>query len=184
MIDDLSDRLSGVKMVAMDVDGTFTDGTLFYDCSGNVMKGFAARDGLGIELLGRAGILRGFVTGRMDPATESRVRYLKVDFYLCGIGDKSVALRNLAEEHGFSLTEILYIGDDLNDYTAFETAGFSVAVGDACEEIKRAADYVTGASGGRGAVREVVDMLLRAKGYDLVDLWKTKIDTPVGEQLQ
>jgi 3-deoxy-D-manno-octulosonate 8-phosphate phosphatase (KDO 8-P phosphatase) len=71
---DLETRLAGVKVVAMDVDGTFTDGTLFYDHEGNIIKGFACRDGLGIELLGRAGIPRGFVTGRKDPATEIRAR--------------------------------------------------------------------------------------------------------------
>jgi len=176
------DRLARVKIVAMDVDGTFTDGTLYYDHSGNVMKGFSSHDGLGIELLRRAGVKRGFITGRRDSATELRVRYLETDFYICGVGDKSDAIRNLAVENGVSLSEILFIGDDLNDFTAFETAGVTIAVGNAAEEIRLAADYVTAAHGGRGAVREAVNLLLRAKNIDLVALWKTEAGRPVGNQ--
>jgi len=179
---ELLERLARVKLVAMDVDGTFTDGTLYYDHSGNVMKGFSSHDGLGLELLRRAGIARGFITGRRDAATEERARYLQADFYLCGVGDKAVSLRELAAERGITLAEILYMGDDLNDYSAFEAAGTSVAVGNACEEIRLAADYVTTAPGGRGAVRETVELLLRAKGFNLVELWKTASDRPVGQQ--
>ncbi len=179
---ELVERLTRVRLVAMDVDGTFTDGTLFYDHSGNVIKGFSSHDGLGLELLRRAGIRRGFITGRKDSATEERARYLRADFYLSGVGDKSVSLHELAAEHGVAVDEIMYMGDDLNDYTAFETAGVAVAVGNACREIRLAADYVTTAHGGRGAVREAVELLLRAKGYDLVELWKTASDRPVGRQ--
>jgi 3-deoxy-D-manno-octulosonate 8-phosphate phosphatase (KDO 8-P phosphatase) len=179
---DLETRLAGVKLVAMDVDGTFTMGELFYDHEGNIIKGFGARDGLGLELLKRAGIPRGFITGRRDPATETRARYLQADFYHCGVGDKSVSLRELCGEFGITLEEIMYIGDDLNDYTAFEIAGVAVAVGDASEDVKKIAHYVTSALGGRGAVREAVELLLKAKGHDLVALWKTRTDVPVGKQ--
>ena len=179
---DLNTLLAGVKVVAMDVDGTITDGTIFYDHEGNVTKGFGARDGLGLELLKRAGIPRGFVTGRRDPATEIRARYLGVEFHHGGVGDKSATLREICAEFGVTLAEILFIGDDLNDYTAFEIAGVAVAVGDACEELKRAAHYVTAAPGGKGAVREVAELLLKAKGFDLATLWKTRSDVPVGKQ--
>lgn len=179
---ELFERLARVRLVAMDVDGTFTDGTLYYDHSGNVMKGFFSQDGLGLELLHRAGIPRGFITGRRDAATEERARYLQADFYFCGVGDKAAALRELASKYGISLDEILYMGDDLNDYSAFEVAGTAVAVGNACAEIRLAADYVTTAGGGRGAVREAVELLLRAKGFNLIDLWKTASDRPVGKQ--
>ncbi len=179
---ELFEKLARIAIVAMDVDGTFTDGTLYYDHSGNVMKGFCSHDGLGIELLRRAGIKRGFITGRRDSATEARAKYLQADFYLCGVGDKSRTLLNLAEEYGVSPGEMLYIGDDLNDYTAFETAGATIAVGNAAEEIRLAADYVTVAHGGRGAVREAVNLLLRAKGIDPVALWKTEKDRVTGSQ--
>jgi 3-deoxy-D-manno-octulosonate 8-phosphate phosphatase (KDO 8-P phosphatase) len=177
---ELFKKLSAIKVVAMDVDGTFTDGALYYDSEGKVFKGFSSHDGLGIELLFRAGIKRGFITGRSDPSTEARANFLRADFYLCGIGDKSVAIKELCSEFNVSVEEILYIGDDLNDLAAFETAGVAVAVSDAGEEIKKAADFITSASGGRGAVREVVNLLLKAKNVDIVALWKTSIDKTVG----
>jgi 3-deoxy-D-manno-octulosonate 8-phosphate phosphatase (KDO 8-P phosphatase) len=179
---ELPEKLARVKIVAMDVDGTFTDGMLYYDHAGNVMKGFFVHDGLGIDLLRRARIKWGFITGRSDSATESRARFLQADFYLYGVGDKSEALRKLSQEQGVPLSEILYIGDDLNDYTAFETAGVTVAVGDAAEEIRLIADYVTNAPGGRGAVRETVNLLLKARGIDTVALWKTESNRTVGKQ--
>jgi len=176
----LSSKLAGIRLVATDVDGTVTDGVLYYDSAGNVIKGFFSADGLGLELLRRAGIIRGFITGRVDGATDARARYLKADFLLTGIGDKAVAIRKLSGEYDIPIADILFIGDDLNDYTAFEAAGVSVAVENAAMEIKAVADYVTRAHGGRGAIREVVDMILRAKGIDPVALWKTDKDTPVG----
>jgi 3-deoxy-D-manno-octulosonate 8-phosphate phosphatase (KDO 8-P phosphatase) len=182
MNEELAVRLARVRLVAMDVDGTFTDGTLYYDQSGNVMKGFSARDGLGLELLRRAGILRGFITGRIDTATEARARNLKADFLLTGIGDKAEALRALSSEHLIPLSDILFIGDDLNDYTAFTTAGTAVAVENASDEMKRAAHYVTLAEGGKGAIREVADLILLAKSIDPVALWLTDKDSPVGKE--
>jgi 3-deoxy-D-manno-octulosonate 8-phosphate phosphatase (KDO 8-P phosphatase) len=179
---ELFNKLAGIKIVAMDVDGTFTDGTLFYDPQGNVFKGFSSHDGLGLELLFRAGIKRGFITGRVDSSTEARVTYLRADFYLCGIADKSEELRQLCDRFGVTVEEILYIGDDLNDLTAFETAGVAVAVGDAGEEVKKIADYVTSATGGHGAIREVVNLLMRAKNIDTMTLWKTNPGRKVGDQ--
>lgn len=178
----LDDRLARVKVVAMDVDGTFTDGSLYYDAAGNVLKGFCAHDGLGLELLRRAGIKRGFITGRADGSTDARARALRLDFHMSGIGDKSVALRQLSAEFDVQLDEILYIGDDLNDYTAFETAGVTVAVRNACPQVKAIAHMVTGATGGHGAIREVADRILHAKGIDPVALWKTNADAPVAKQ--
>lgn len=179
---ELYKKLSDIQVVAMDVDGTFTDGALYYDSEGRVFKGFSSHDGLGIELLFRAGIKRGFITGRKDPSTEARANFLRADFYLCGIGDKSTAIRQLCDTFGVTTEEVLYMGDDLNDLTAFEAAGVAVAVGDASDEIKSAADFVTSAPGGHGAVREVVNLLLKAKNIDSAALWKTSIDKTVGGQ--
>ena len=178
----LDARLARVRIVAMDVDGIFTDGTIFYDSDGKVQKGFYAHDGLGFELLRRAGILRGFITGRVDGSTDARARYLMLDFYYPGAGDKSRAIAELSATYGIPVEEILWMGDDLNDYTAFETAGITAAPSDATDPIKRIADIVTAAPGGRGAVREVVDRILRAKKIDPVALWKTDKDTPMGKQ--
>jgi len=176
------ERLEKIRLVAMDVDGTFTDGTLYYDHAGNVIKGFSSHDGMGLELLRRAGIKRGFITGRHDGATEARAGYLGVDFYVPAVGDKSVVLKRLLDEFSLDASECLYIGDDLNDLTAFETAGVAVAVADANAEVKKRADMVTRNPGGRGAVREIVDLVLEAKGIDPVELWMRGKDRPVGVQ--
>jgi len=176
------ERLQKIKLIALDVDGTFTDGTLFYDGDGKVIKGFSSHDGLGLELLRRAGIHRGFITGRHDYATEARAGYLGVDFYIVNVGDKSVALTETAEKFGVTLDECLYMGDDLNDLTVFAAAGVSVAVANASEHVKSRVDIVTAASGGKGAVREIIEAVLSAKGIDPVDLWLSEKDRRVGKQ--
>jgi len=176
------EKLADIKLVAMDVDGTFTNGILYYDNNGNVTKGFSAQDGMGLELLRRAGIIRGFISGRHDNATEARLKYIGVDFYRHSIGDKAITLREVLEEHNITPAESLYIGDDLNDLTVFELAGISAAVANACEEIKSRADFVTRASGGSGAIRELADTILRAKNVDPVELWLSDKDKAVGMQ--
>ena len=176
------EKFESIKLVAMDVDSTFTDGILYYDNDGNIIKGFSSHDGLGLELLRRAGIKRGFITGRHDNATEARASYLGVDFYLSAVGDKSVSLRKICDEYGIDVSESVYIGDDLNDLTAFEAAGVAVAVANADVEVKKRADFITENPGGKGAVREVVNTILRAKGIDPVALWMTEKDQAVGMQ--
>ncbi len=178
----VTEKLKYIKLVAMDVDGTFTDGTLYYDNSGNVIKGFSSLDGMGLELLRRAGIKRGFITGRQDNATKARVSYLGVDFFMTGIGDKSIALMKVLDDFNINPVECVFIGDDLNDITALEVAGVSVAVSNACDEVKSYADIVTNVSGGKGAIREVAGMILRAKNIDPVKLWLSDKDRPVGMQ--
>ena len=178
----MTDKLKNIRLVAMDVDGTFTDGTLYYDNDGNVLKGFSSHDGMGLELLRRAGIIRGFITGRHDNATEARATYLKADFYKASVGDKAVVLRGLLDEYGIDESECLFIGDDLNDLTAFEAAGVKVAVANASVDVKKRADMVTERPGGSGAVREIVEAVLRAKGIDPVELWMKERHRAVGMQ--
>ncbi|MCE5251381.1 HAD hydrolase family protein [bacterium] len=175
-----TEKLARVKLVAMDVDGTFTDGTIYHDSAGEVIKGFSAQDGMGTELLRRAGILRGFITGRSDHATKTRAEYLGVDFYLPSVGDKAAALGGTADRYGITLDECLYIGDDLNDITALEAAGVAVVVANANPAVMRFADVITTAPGGHGAIREVADMILAARNIDPVELWLTNKDRPVG----
>ena len=170
---ELYEKLGKVKLVAMDVDGTYTSGVLMYDSHGEIIKGFHSHDGLALELLRLAGIKRGFITGRSDNATRARGEYLDVDFHLDNISDKSTALTKLFAKYNITDDESLYIGDDLNDLAAFETAGICIAVANAVPEIKLLADYVTKAPGGSGAIREVVAMILRARNIDPVELWKT-----------
>lgn len=178
----MTEKLAAIKLVAMDIDGTSTDGTLYYDSDGNVIKGFSSHDGMGLELLRRAGIKRGFITGRHDKASEARASYLGVDFFLPNIGDKSVALKQILSDFNVPLNECVFIGDDFNDLSAFEAAGVSVAVANAAEEVKKKADIITTASGGHGAIREVVNMILKAKDIDPVALWMSGKDRTVGTQ--
>ncbi len=169
---ELSEKLSGIKLVAMDVDGTYTDGTLYYDSHGEVIKGFHTHDGLALELLLLAGIKRGFITGRKDNATKARAQYLNVDFFLDSISDKYDALKKLLEQYHIAAAECVYIGDDLNDLSVFKLAGLSVAVANANREVRDRADYVTEKAGGAGAIREVVNMILNAKGLDPIKVWQ------------
>ena len=164
----------------MDVDGTYTDGLLYYDADGRVMKGFHAHDGFAIHLLKMAGIKCGFITGRHDNATKARADYLKVDFYLSLIGDKGAAFRQLLLDYGISPDESMFVGDDLNDLKAFEVAGLTVAVRNATSHIRKCADIVTEASGGAGAIREVAELILRARGIDPVELWNSAQNGVVG----
>ncbi|MFC1539277.1 KdsC family phosphatase [Candidatus Latescibacterota bacterium] len=177
----LNEKLAKTKMVAMDVDGTYTDGLLYYDSNGEVIKGFHAHDGFALELLRLAGIKRGFITGRKDNATKARADYLRADFLLDDISDKHDALNKLLSEYGISADECVFIGDDLNDLGAFEAAGLSVAVANANHEVKKRADIVIDSCGGSGAIREVVEMILRAKGIDQVELWGSRENSIIGK---
>ena len=178
----LAAKLARIRLVAADVDGTFTDGTLYYDVNGSVIKGFSSRDGMGLELLRRAGIKRGLISGRKDNATDARARFIGVDFYESAIGDKAVILGGLAERYGLTLDECLFVGDDLNDLTAIQAAGVGAVVGNASSAVKKFADVVTDAYGGQGAVREIAEIVLTAQGFDTVALWMSDKDTPVGMQ--
>ncbi len=178
----LNEKLANIKLVGMDVDGTYTNGLIFYDSDGEVIKGFHAHDGFAIELLRLAGIKRGFITGRKDTATRSRAEYLRVDFMLENISDKNTALTGVLEEFGISPNECVFVGDDLNDLGAFEVAGLSVAVANANHDVKKRADLVIETCGGSGAVREIVEMILRAKGIDQVEIWNTRESSIIGRQ--
>lgn len=178
----MTEKLKNIKLVAMDVDGTFTDGTLYYDSDGNVIKAFSSQDGMGLELLRRAGIKRGFITGRHDNATEARLTYLGVDFFVSSVGDKAYALKKVLAGYNIDASECLFVGDDLNDLTGFEVAGITVAVANAVDELKKQADIITDSAGGEGAVREVANMILKAKNINPAELWLSDRNRTVGKQ--
>ncbi len=159
----MHEKLSAIKMLVMDVDGTLTDGAMILH-NNEQIKSFNVHDGLGIRLAANYGLKIAWVTGNATTAVDERATAL-------GIGDvyqrarfKSVALDDLASRHNLRREEIAYIGDDLNDLPAFERAGFCFAVANASDELKRRADMVTERSGGRGAVREAIEAILKAKG--------------------
>jgi 3-deoxy-D-manno-octulosonate 8-phosphate phosphatase (KDO 8-P phosphatase) len=161
----LATRLKRVKLFLCDVDGVLTDGSIFIG-GAREFKQFNIRDGLGLVLARRAGLKVGWVSARPSLATKMRAAELKIDF-LVQQGDatsKTAAIENLLVQEKLSWEETCFVGDDIIDLGPLQRAGFSVAVGDGVAEAKAAAHFVTSAAGGRGAVREVAELILRAQG--------------------
>ncbi|MDR0869539.1 MAG: HAD hydrolase family protein [Planctomycetaceae bacterium] len=149
-----------IRMILSDVDGVLTDGTLYYDHSGNIGKGFSTLDGYGISAWLKSGFEFGIVTGRDDPCVACRAKDLHIGIYHAGITDKRTTVENIAKEFGLPLEQMAFIGDDLPDLPALQICGFAAAVSNATEAVKQIADYITVRSGGTGAVRELIDLLL------------------------
>lgn len=147
----------------MDVDGTLTDGSMVVQ-DGEQVKTFHAHDGLGMRLAVVHGLKIAWVTGNQSPAVTQRAKALGIQDVCQNARMKSVAIGELVAKHGLAHDEMAFVGDDLNDLPAFERVGVSFAVANAVDEVKRRADIVTTHSGGRGAIREIVEMLLKARG--------------------
>lgn len=162
----LSERLRQIKLIITDIDGIFTDGGLYYGPSGDYIKKFNARDGLGIWLLSICGVKLAVLSGRDSSALRERLVDLKISTFELGQLKKSVACRLLMEQEQVSPEETLFIGDDLPDAFAFNVCGIGVTVPDAPQYIKDQADIVLEHRGGDGAFRELADRLLGARGYN------------------
>ena len=158
----LKRKLARVRLFLCDVDGVLTDGTVLMG-GGIESKRFNIRDGLGLRLLQREGIKVGWVSRRPSGATQQRADDLKIDFLVQGDRNKVEAVVAILRQTGVEWTEVCYLGDDIVDLGVLKRAGVAVAVGDAIAEAKGAADYVTKAAGGHGAVREAVDLILKAQ---------------------
>ncbi len=150
-----------IRLFAMDVDGTLTDGGLILHGAGGESKRFDVQDGLGIVRLQAAGVEVAFVSGRRSAVTLRRAEELGVRVCRQGVGDKLAVLRELAGERGLNAAEVAFAGDDLNDLECLRWAGWGVAVANAVPEAKEVADVVTRASGGAGAMREAAELLLK-----------------------
>jgi 3-deoxy-D-manno-octulosonate 8-phosphate phosphatase (KDO 8-P phosphatase) len=157
-------RLAAIAVVVLDVDGVLTDGGLWYGPQGELSKRFDVRDGLGIRLLQHAGVEVAFLSGGRGGATEVRAQHLGIHHCLVGAKDKPVALAALREQLGISVAQMAYVGDDLNDLAVQGAVGLLVGTADAALPLRRRADAVLRHSGGQGAVRELSERLLRAKG--------------------
>lgn len=155
-----------IRLFVMDVDGTLTDGTITYAADGLELKSFHARDGAGIKLLPEAGIEPAIVTGRTSEAVARRAKELGIRTVVQGVGasDKRAIVDGIREKAGLTWDEVAFIGDDLTDIPPMRAAGFSAAPADAAPEVKRIADHICEARGGRGAVREAIEALLRRQG--------------------
>jgi 3-deoxy-D-manno-octulosonate 8-phosphate phosphatase (KDO 8-P phosphatase) len=164
-----TEKAAGVKLLLMDVDGVMTDGTLWNvpDGQGGLAetKGFDSQDGIGLQWLSWHGIKTGVISGRVSPATELRARQCKMSYIYQGHIEKIPILEEIIAEAGISREEIAYIGDDLTDIVVMRRVGLAIAVQNARPEVKAAADLVTTARGGQGAVREVVELILAAQGH-------------------
>lgn len=153
-----------IRLLAVDVDGVLTDGVLYQTASGEEIKAFHVRDGLGIALARHGGLEVAFMTARTSEGVRRRAQELGVPHVLVGVRDKGEALQALARRLGLVREEVAYLGDDLNDLPAFAQSGLAIAVADAAPRVREAATWVTCAPGGRGALREVVERLLEAQG--------------------
>jgi 3-deoxy-D-manno-octulosonate 8-phosphate phosphatase (KDO 8-P phosphatase) len=161
---DKQTKLDAIRMLVLDVDGVLTDGTIVVDERGGESKFFSVLDGHGIKMWKRAGLLTAFLSGRKSGPTRQQAKELAVDYCLEGCLDKAASITELERMSGVATSEMAYVGDDLPDLPAIRCAGFGVAVANAVEEIKRAADYVTTRRGGEGAVREVIEYILKKTG--------------------
>lgn len=161
-------RAEKIRLLLMDVDGTLTDGRIYLqslpDGTATEMKVFSAYDGAGLKLAKLAGLRTGLITGRESAAVTRRAREAEMDFIYQNRGEKFAAYQEILRQAGLSDAEVAYVGDDLPDLPVLRRTGLAVAVANATLEVKRAAHYVTSAPGGQGAVREVVELLLKAQG--------------------
>ncbi len=160
---DHSEKLRAIKLIVMDVDGTMTDGSMNFGPDGEVMKRFSVRDGMGITLARRAGLLCAIMTSEVSAIVTKRAEKLGIEHVILGSRSKKTDLKQLADKIGIVLDEIVFVGDDVNDALAMQSAGFSACPQDATSYIKSIASYVCEHKGGYGCVREVIEMVLQAQ---------------------
>lgn len=153
-----------IRLLVLDVDGTMTDGGVYYDSTGNELKKFAIKDGAGIALARAAGIRVMICTGRACAAVERRAADLHIDYVFQGVADKAAFLQGFFAEHGLTREEVAYCGDDLNDLAGMALCGFVAAPADATPAVAARADYRCPRRGGEGAVRDAVEEILRREG--------------------
>ena len=161
---DLVARARGLRLAIFDVDGVMTDGTLYIGAQGEAFKAFNILDGHGVKMLQGAGIAAAIISGRSSEAVTRRAAELAIAHVVQGCSDKVAAFEKLVGELRVEARAAAFMGDDLPDLEVMRRCGLAVAVANAVEEVKAAAHYVTRAGGGRGAVREFCELVLRARG--------------------
>ena len=161
----MTPELHAITLLVLDVDGVLTDGGIVLDDHGTETKRFSVRDGHGLRMWARAGHASAILTSRRSTVVELRARDLGIDHVIQGATQKLPAYEQLLADLGVKADNVCYVGDDLVDLPLVRRAGFGVAVADACAELLDAAQYVTTARGGYGAVREVTELILKAQGH-------------------
>ncbi|WP_462324817.1 KdsC family phosphatase [Desulfoplanes sp.] len=172
---DAKARAAETKMLVLDVDGVLTDGGLYYDQEGRILKRFNVQDGLGIKLAQRAGIAIAVISGLNSRAVATRVKELGIEYYYPGHHHKIPILQKISQKSGIDVSHMAYLGDDWVDVGPMETVGLPMAVANAQPEILSLALWIAQSSGGHGAVREAVRFLLQAQNQ-LDQLWRTWAD--------
>jgi YrbI family 3-deoxy-D-manno-octulosonate 8-phosphate phosphatase len=155
--------LREIRLFATDVDGVLTDAGMYYSESGDEWKKFNTRDGMGIKLLQKAGLITAIVTQERTRLVARRAEKLAIPELHQGVMDKLSVIRDMVMRHGISLRQVAYIGDDVNDIEALKAVGFSAAPADSLPQVLDIVDYVCRQKGGEGAVRELVEMILQSR---------------------
>lgn len=167
-----------IRYLILDVDGTLTDGGVYYDATGNELKKFAIKDGAGLMLARAAGIRTVICTGRESAAVRRRAADLKITDVYQNVSDKAAFLRDFMQQNGCDAQQVAYCGDDLNDLAAMALCGFVACPADAAPEVRAAADYVCPQAGGAGAVRGAVEAILRQDGR-----WQAAVQAAFGAKV-
>ena len=170
----LNAKVSSVRLLLLDVDGVLTDGQVLLHADGSESKQFHVRDGTGIVWAQRAGLMVGLLSARSSPATSQRATQLAISIVVQGTLNKLSAYEEILQEHGLADTEVAFMGDDLLDLPVLTRVGLSAAPADAVPEVRARVDWVSQAPAGRGAVRELVEMVLRAQGK-----WESVVRDPL-----
>ena len=164
-LDSLIEKAKKIKLVALDMDGTLTDGSINIGGDRELFKRFNAKDGLGITTAVRHGLRVAVITGRKGPIVQRRAEELGIaEDVMSGISAKKKALQALADKYNLSLKEIAFMGDDLNDLPALLTAGLSAAPADAAADVRQRVSCIATHNGGQGAVRDLLELILKARG--------------------
>ena len=161
----LAERCAAVELLVVDVDGVLTEGGIVYGTGDLEIKRFHVRDGFGLRAWQKLGKRTGLITGRSSAVVELRAREVGIEFVHQSAADKLPAYRRLLDEAAARAESVCYIGDDLPDLPPMHECGLAVAVADACAEVRADAHYITRTAGGRGAVRETIELILRAQGH-------------------
>ena len=173
-------RWAAIELLCCDIDGVLTDGSLTFDENGAQIQTFYVRDGFALVAARRAGIKIAWISGRPSKVAQKRFEELGLDHCILACDDKAGAILDLQKQYGFSTEQCCFIGDDIPDLAAFTVCGLRVAVADAEPVLISRADYITRMRGGRGAVREIIDRMLTARGYwDLMlDMFENSDQNP------
>lgn len=158
----MKERLKNIKLLLLDVDGVLTDGRIIYSNDGQETKAFDVKDGHGLKMLQRAGIQVGIITGRQSQVVVKRAEELGIEILYQGCRDKLAPYHEILENTGLTAEQVAYVGDDVVDLPVLTVVGFAATVADAVEDVKPHVHYVTKKSGGRGAVREICDLIMKS----------------------